>query len=89
MSDFIGKSHELIQNLMGTDHLPVFLKCMPGKASSGYTFYHKIGANYLKVQCLYEAAYKFGRIQNENIDETYIIIYFHFYSEIKSRCSLT
>ena len=46
MSDFIGKSHELIQNLMGTDHLPVFLKCMPGKASSGYTFYHKIGANY-------------------------------------------
>ena len=28
-----------------------------------------------KVQCLYEAAYKYGRIQDENIDDTYRLLH--------------
>ena len=47
MSDFLGKKmSKLMNNVMGTNPLPVFFKCMTGKTSSGYTFDEKIGKNF-------------------------------------------
>ena len=45
MSDFIGKKfNELVNNLMGSNSLPVFVTAIKGKNSFGFTFYSKAWA---------------------------------------------